>query len=326
LTNCAGKNSLMAAVDNSFLASIDEIVKRLLNQPDAQVKSMLAGKTTDEGANVLHLAAALNLTEAMSAILEKQNALARKGVIADLNLNTLDMNGRTPLHYAAILGQVEAVRFLLSENADPARQDREGRSPLMAAIESSAQAKPGRLREALKISEAMTDEILAAIRNQAVDAGKSPHQAVARAVNQTNVIGYGPLHLAVTQGRVGLLKKMLQQGADPTLVNKLGGSPLHMAVDFENAEVSSQMVEALLEACYRQGGAALVSKMVQLKDSLGATPLYVAKVLNRPALEQRMRHYRPGSSSGEAASSSGSGSDNSNVFAKRKVIKVPFLA
>lgn len=323
LTNCAGKNSLMAAVDNSYRASIDEIVKRLLNQPDEQVKSMLAGKTTDEGANVLHLAAALNLTEAMSAILEKQNALARKGVVVDLNLNTQDMNGRTPLHYAAMLGKVEAVRFLLSENADPTPRDREGRTPLMAAIEYASQANPGILQGALKISNALTDEILAAIRNQAVDAGESPHRAVTRAVNQTNAMGYGPLHLAATQGGVDLLKKMLQQGADPTLLNQQGGSPLHIAVDFENAETSSQMAEALLEAYYRQGGAALVSKMVQLKDNMGVTPLFVAKVLNRPALEQRMRHYRPGSGSFEEASTA-SASDAPNAFAKRKVIKVPF--
>ncbi|WP_303674343.1 ankyrin repeat domain-containing protein [Vampirovibrio chlorellavorus] len=326
LTNCAGKNSLMAAVDNSFRASIDEIVNRLLKQPDEQVKNMLAGETTDEGANVLHLGAALNLTEAMSAILEKQNALARKGLNAGLNPNTPDMNGRTPLHYAAMLGKVEAVRFLLSENADPTPRDGEGRTPLMAALEyasQASQANPGSLQGALKISNVLTDEILAAIRNQAVDAGESPHRAVTRAVNQTNAMGYGPLHLAATEGGVELLKKMLQQGADPTLLTQQGGSPLHIATDFENAETSSQMTEALLEAYYRQGGPALVSKMVQLKDNMGVTPLFVAKVLNRPALEQRMRHYRPDASPLENAPDA-SASNAPNAFAKRKVIKVPF--
>ena len=123
LINCAGKNSLMAAVDNNFRTVIDDIVKLLLNQSDEQVKRMLEGKTTEEGANVFHLAAALNLTDAMKAILEKQKALVRKGMTTQLDLNAQDDKGCTPLHYASMLGKLGSVRFLLSENADPAKLD-----------------------------------------------------------------------------------------------------------------------------------------------------------------------------------------------------------
>jgi hypothetical protein len=46
---------------------------------------------------------------------------------------TLDRYGRTALHTAAILGQVELARFLLSKGADINVRDREGRTPLMVS-------------------------------------------------------------------------------------------------------------------------------------------------------------------------------------------------
>lgn len=46
---------------------------------------------------------------------------------------TQDRYGRTALHAAAMLGQVELVRFLLSKGADINVRDREGRTPLMVS-------------------------------------------------------------------------------------------------------------------------------------------------------------------------------------------------
>lgn len=46
---------------------------------------------------------------------------------------TQDRYGRTALHAAAMLGQVELARFLLSKGADINARDREGRTPLMVS-------------------------------------------------------------------------------------------------------------------------------------------------------------------------------------------------
>jgi hypothetical protein len=46
---------------------------------------------------------------------------------------TQDKYGRTALHAAAMLGQVELARFLLSKGADINVRDREGRTPLMVS-------------------------------------------------------------------------------------------------------------------------------------------------------------------------------------------------
>lgn len=46
---------------------------------------------------------------------------------------TQDRYGRTALHAAAMLGQVELARFLISKGADINVRDREGRTPLMVS-------------------------------------------------------------------------------------------------------------------------------------------------------------------------------------------------
>jgi len=57
-----------------------------------------------------------------------------KGLLASgVRPETQDRYGRTALHAAAMLGQVELARFLLSKGADINVRDREGRTPLMVS-------------------------------------------------------------------------------------------------------------------------------------------------------------------------------------------------
>jgi hypothetical protein len=62
-----------------------------------------------------------------TAITDHMKALLGSGVAP----GTQDKFGRTALHAAAMLGQVELTRFLLARGADINARDREGRTPLM---------------------------------------------------------------------------------------------------------------------------------------------------------------------------------------------------
>ena len=50
-----------------------------------------------------------------------------------MNVN-VDIDGRSPLHYAADYGQIEVLQYLISKGANPNTQDKHGISVLLAAI------------------------------------------------------------------------------------------------------------------------------------------------------------------------------------------------
>lgn len=64
-----------------------------------------------------------------TAVRDDMRALLASGLAPD----TQDRFGRTALHTAAMLGQVELARFLLARGAGVNARDREGRTPLMIA-------------------------------------------------------------------------------------------------------------------------------------------------------------------------------------------------
>jgi hypothetical protein len=62
-----------------------------------------------------------------TAITDSMKALLASG----LNSSTQDKYGRTALHTAALLGQLDLARYLLSKSADVNARDGDGRTPLM---------------------------------------------------------------------------------------------------------------------------------------------------------------------------------------------------
>ena len=86
---------------------------------------------------MLHYASALNLPMFMDLLLDanqkKMDKEKKKSVLSISPVNIADVNGRTPLHYAAITGDRKSVICLLSYGASPSRKDINGNTPLMYA-------------------------------------------------------------------------------------------------------------------------------------------------------------------------------------------------
>ncbi|XP_026152273.1 BRCA1-associated RING domain protein 1 isoform X2 [Mastacembelus armatus] len=121
--------------------------------------------------------------------------------------------GETLLHLAAIKGDVEAVRELLDQGADPNLKDNAGWTPL---------------HEACNLGHLVVAEVL-----------------VSRGA-LLNTPGYendSPLHDAVRNGHLAIVKLLLQLGASQNVLNLYGKRPVDYAGSLEMLEIFQEASE-----------------------------------------------------------------------------------
>jgi ankyrin repeat protein len=151
-----------------------------------------------------------------AAIHDQKTAMA---IIAE-NPRFLDLrnrSGETPLHYLAIEGCAEAVRFLASQGADVNSRDHSGSTPLMAAV-SLGNSDMVRLLLGL---------------------GAEP--------NLQNQNGESALHICtcgLRENAVPLARMLLEAGSDPRLSDGLDGTALHCAAERADIALASVFLEA----------------------------------------------------------------------------------
>ncbi len=122
----------------------------------------------------------------------------------------MDPAKRTPLHYAALEDDADAVETLLKCGADPNAADVQGFTPLHLAAQAYATASARLL----------------------LDAGAD--------VNAQNLWGNGPLFVAVfnSQGRGEMISLLRDKGADARLANRSGQTPLGLARLIDNYDIA----------------------------------------------------------------------------------------
>jgi ankyrin repeat protein len=127
----------------------------------------------------------------------------------------VDRMGRTPLHYAVVDGKLDEAKKLLAAGADASARDDNGWTPLHFA----AQGWRVDFADLLLSSGAEID-------------AQDSH-------------GNTPLGKAVfnSKGRGDLIALLRAHGADPTLENKHGVSPLSLARTIANDEVMQYLDE-----------------------------------------------------------------------------------
>ena len=193
-------------------------------------KADLSARLPITGETVLHSAAQYSTPEVVAALIatrvgsrDKNGATAlhaavksgNVGVFAILidkiNINTQDKNGNTPLHYAVIANQQQAVLLLLENGVDAAISNANGATALHAAVKS------GNV-DALAV---LIDKIN---------------------INAQDKNGNTPLHYAVFANQQQAVLLLLENGADATISNANGKTPLALAdenlldTDFKNSE------------------------------------------------------------------------------------------
>uniref|UniRef100_A0A3Q3LH07 Poly [ADP-ribose] polymerase n=1 Tax=Mastacembelus armatus TaxID=205130 RepID=A0A3Q3LH07_9TELE len=172
---------------------------------------------------------------------------AKKGCLARVqklcspdNINCRDTQGRnsTPLHLAAGYNNLEVAEYLLEHGADVNAQDKGGLIPLHNA------ASYGHVDIAALLIKYNT------------------------CVNATDKWAFTPLHEAAQKGRTQLCALLLAHGADPTMKNQEGQTPLDLATaDDIRALLIDAMPPDALPSCLKPQATVVSASVV----STGAT-------------------------------------------------------
>lgn len=150
----------------------------------------------------------------VNAVITKSLPLGRLGPTgtAGTIIGGGPLTGATPFFLAALAGDVDVMRFLVANGADPIRPAKDGTTPVMAAAGTT-----GFYDLESNISEA---QHLAAVK-LAVELGGD--------VNATNALGNTPLHMATHGGFDSVVKYLAGKGAAINVKNKAGETPLRIA-------------------------------------------------------------------------------------------------
>ncbi|XP_057717251.1 caskin-1 isoform X1 [Corythoichthys intestinalis] len=162
------------------------------------------------------------------------------GSAKKVNVNFQDTDGFSPLHHAALNGNLELITLLLESQAAVDIRDQKGMRPLHYA---AWQGKAEPMKMLLK-------------------SGSS--------VNIQSDEGQIPLHLAAQHGHYDVSEMLLQHQSNPCIVDNAGKTPLDLACEFGRVGVvqlllSSNMCAALLEP-----------KKGDTTDPNGTSPLHLA--------------------------------------------------
>lgn len=194
-----------------------------------------------------------------------------------LNRRHIMNYGRTPLHYAVIYGQKEAVEYLVSKGAEIDLKDVDhGRTPLhYAAITGNVEIAEILISKGMDINE--EDEYgWTPLHHGAINGKTEIIELLLKKgakVDAIDEVGKTPLHYAVTYGHKNAAEKLIAAGADVNRKDEEGRTPLHYAVKWK---ASGGVVSMLIDA----------GSDVNVKDGDGITPLMMARKAENKEMEQ----------------------------------------
>ncbi|KAH7517154.1 hypothetical protein FEM48_Zijuj09G0032200 [Ziziphus jujuba var. spinosa] len=242
---------------------------------------------------VLHEASAMNRVDLVEILYKS---------FSDIDVDSVDSDGRTPIHIAAARGHVGMLRFCLSVGGNADVSDNNGWTPLhFAAAEGHLEAveclsecsntkyvvnKEGKTAFALAadnghshlLSLLRLDDLLQRAARLDDVHGLKSCIAQGAMVNGRDQNGWTPLHRAAFKGRIECVKVLLNHGALVDVVDDAGFTPLYCAVEAGHVQV------ALLLIAH--------GARPNVKSLKGVVPINFDRFKNHPALIHPLNHEK----------------------------------
>ena len=204
-------------------------------------------------------------------------------VAAKADVNQADANGITPLIDAITNNHVDVALFLIDQRADVNASDWYGRTPLWSAVETRNQDFDANTQEN-SIDRAPFVELIKVLierganlnaRTKEVPPFKRHFLHVTGSLSWVDFTGQTPFLTAALSGDLGVMRLLLEHGADPKIPTFQGTTALMAAagVNWVFYQTYDEGPKALLEAvqlCYQLG------MDVNAVNSMGLTALHGA--------------------------------------------------
>lgn len=191
--------------------------------PNINLNDLLYQQTGD---SAIHILARLGTPENLQYVLQ---------TFTPECVNYRNNDDKTPLHEAAQFSKYENVQFLIDNGADVNALKRSDWTPLMLACTKNN-------AESVKIAHLL------------IEHGAS--------INHGNKDGWHALHFACKEGNTGMVKLLMKNAADVTIVTKNGRTPLHIAALHGHCGIVRELCEQKI--------------IVNEKDCCGNTPFLEA--------------------------------------------------